>query len=97
MKVKPGERVTVTFRNEGSAPHTFTSRRLHVDRLLAPGKSARFTVTVPRDARVFQFHCRFHESAGMQGAFYTSAGRATPSRRSTETSSTTTSGAVPGY
>jgi plastocyanin len=74
MKVQPGEKVTIEFKNEGSTTHTFTSDALSVDQQLSAGKSKKFTVTVPSSGAAFQFHCDFHESMGMQGAFFTKAG-----------------------
>jgi plastocyanin len=74
VKVKPGEKVRITLKNEGSATHTFTSDALNIDQQLASGKSKKFTVTVPSSGTAFQFHCDFHEDMGMQGAFFTKAG-----------------------
>ena len=74
VKVKPGEKVTITFKNEGKATHTFTSTALSMDQQVSAGKSAKFTLTVPSTGAAFQFHCNFHESMGMQGAFFTQAG-----------------------
>ena len=74
VKVKAGEKVTVELENEGNASHTFTSDSLGVDKQVAPGKSAKVTVTVPSDGTAFEFHCSFHEDMGMQGAFFTKKG-----------------------
>lgn len=74
VKVQPGAKVRVTLKNEGNATHTFTSDSLSLDHQVAPGKTAKFTLTVPSDGTAFQFHCNFHQSMGMQGAFYTKAG-----------------------
>jgi len=74
VKVSPGEKVTIELENEGSATHTFTSDSLDVDQQISAGKKTKFTLTVPSDATAFQFHCSFHESMGMQGAFFTKAG-----------------------
>jgi plastocyanin len=74
VKVQPGEKVTIELKNEGSATHTFTSDALNIDQQLSSGKSKKFTVTVPSSGTAFQFHCDFHESMGMQGAFFTKAG-----------------------
>ena len=76
VKVQPGAKVRITLKNEGSTTHTFTSDALSIDQDLAAGKTARFSVTVPTAGTAFQFHCSFHESMGMQGAFYTKAGGA---------------------
>jgi len=74
VKVQPGEKVRITFKNEGSAAHTFTSDGLSIDQDVAAGKSVKFTLTVPSDGTAFAFHCDFHQSMGMQGAFFTKAG-----------------------
>jgi plastocyanin len=90
IKAKAGEKITLELKNEGSLPHTFTSDTLSVDKQVDPGKSAKLTVTVPSDGAVFQFHCDFHESAGMAGAVFTKAGAsstATPSATNSSSSS----------
>ena len=74
VKVQPGEKVRITLKNEGSAAHTFTSDGLSIDQDVAAGKSVKFTLTVPSDGTAFAFHCDFHQSMGMQGAFFTKAG-----------------------
>src|SRR5690349_9389743 len=74
VKVQPGAKVRITFKNEGTTTHTFTSDALSIDQDVAAGKTARFSLTVPTEGTAFQFHCSFHESMGMQGAFYTKAG-----------------------
>jgi len=74
VKVKPGEKVTIELENEGNASHTFTSDSLNIDQQVAPGKTKKFTLTVPSDGTAFEFHCSFHEDMGMQGAFFTKKG-----------------------
>ena len=74
VKVQPGEKVRITFKNEGSATHTFTSTGLSIDQEVAAGKSTHFTLTVPSDGTAFEFHCTFHQGMGMQGAFFTKPG-----------------------
>ena len=74
IKAKAGEKITVEMQNEGNLPHTFTSDGLAVDQQVDPGTSAKLTFTVPSDGQVFQFHCTFHETAGMVGGVYTKAG-----------------------
>jgi plastocyanin len=78
VKVKPGQKVTITFKSDGKVPHTFTSSGLSIDKQISPGKSTKFTLTVPSTGDAFQFHCNFHEGMGMQGAFYTKAGATVP-------------------
>jgi plastocyanin len=74
VKVQPGEKVTVTLKNEGSTTHTFTSTGLSIDHQVSAGKSKKFTVTVPSSGTAFQFHCDFHGDMGMKGAFFTQPG-----------------------
>lgn len=74
VKVQPGEKVTVTLKNEGSATHTFTSTGLSIDQQVSAGKSKKFTLTVPSSGTGFEFHCNFHQGMGMKGAFFTKSG-----------------------
>jgi plastocyanin len=74
IKVKPGEKVTITVKNEGKTSHTFTSSKLKVDKTLSPDTSTKVTVTIPSRGTAFQFHCTFHQSMGMKGAFFTKKG-----------------------
>ncbi len=71
VKVTKGETVKVHVHNTGKLPHTFTSAPLAVDVLVDPGAEKDLTVTVKGAT---EFHCRFHQSSGMQGAFYVQAG-----------------------
>jgi plastocyanin len=71
IKVRPGETLTVTVKNAGKTAHTFTSTALGIDKTVQPGKSAKVKVTIPATGGTIQFHCSFHGSTGMQGAFYT--------------------------
>jgi plastocyanin len=97
VKVKPGEKVAITLKNEGDTTHTFTSDALNIDQQLAAGKSKKFTVTVPSSGTAFQFHCDFHEAMGMQGAFYTQPGATLSSSSSTATTSAPMAGGAVGY
>lgn len=60
--------VTVSLRNEGKLPHTFTIDGTSVDRELAPGASGAVEVALPASGSL-RFYCRFHVEGGMQGAF----------------------------
>jgi predicted lipoprotein with Yx(FWY)xxD motif/uncharacterized cupredoxin-like copper-binding protein len=71
IKVKAGEQLTVTLKNEGKTAHTFTSKALNVDETVQPDKTAKVTVTIPAAGGTVEFFCDFHQSMGMQGAFYT--------------------------
>jgi plastocyanin len=74
IKVKPGEKVTLKIKNEGRASHTFTSTALGADKTLSPDSSTRMTITIPSSGKAFEFHCNFHGSMGMKGAFFTAKG-----------------------
>jgi plastocyanin len=74
VKVRPGEKVTVTLKNDGSATHTFTSTGLSIDQQVSAGNSTKFTLTVPSNGTAFEFHCTFHGGMGMKGAFFTKSG-----------------------
>lgn len=64
-----GQKFTVQLRNAGPQRHTFTSTSSGVDLELAPGASRTVTLTAP-PAGTAEFHCRFHQTQGMQGAVY---------------------------
>ena len=69
VKATGGQRFTIELKNEGKAAHTFTSTQLGLDEQLAPGAEKTVTVTAPASGFV-EFHCRFHQSQGMQGAIF---------------------------
>lgn len=71
IEAKPGARVTLEIKNEGAAPHTFTSSQLGVDQQISPGQSASVKVTVPASGFA-EFHCNFHSGSGMRGAIVAS-------------------------
>lgn len=64
-----GQKFTVELTNDGSSRHTFTSEALRVDLELPPGAQRTVTITAPTSGGAV-FHCRFHQSQGMQGAVY---------------------------
>jgi plastocyanin len=69
ISVQPNQPVTVTVRNEGQAPHTFTISDLNVDVVVRPGQT--MTATFTPQAASYTFICRFHRGAGMQGTLST--------------------------
>ncbi|MEX1008388.1 MAG: cupredoxin domain-containing protein [Acidimicrobiia bacterium] len=97
IKAKAGEKITFQVKNKGSLPHTFTSDDLSIDKQINPGKSTKFTVTVPSDGAVFQFHCQYHETNGMVGAVYTKAGASASSSSSDSGTKSSSSSGTPGY
>ena len=65
-----GKAITVELHNEGSASHTFTIESQGIDITLEPDAQATVQVTTPSDGGPLVFHCRFHDTQGMRGAFY---------------------------
>ncbi|MGI8661683.1 MAG: cupredoxin domain-containing protein [Acidimicrobiales bacterium] len=90
IKVTPGATVKVTFKNDGKAQHTFTSADLGVDQVVEPGKEVELNITVPATAPV-EFHCRFHQSSGMQGALFDAASAASGAGSPTGSTSSSSS------
>ena len=77
LKGKPGQKVTVELENEGSVEHSFTIDSQSIDKVIAPGKDVKVTVTMPKSGSV-SFYCKFHKSSGMAGALVTSGSGAAP-------------------
>jgi plastocyanin len=93
IKVAAGQKVTIKLDNEGTDPHTFTSDELGVDKEVGPGKSAKVKVRIPSDVEAVQYFCQFHDSLGMQGAFYAASGAtASPGANSGSSSGTDSGG-----
>jgi plastocyanin len=65
--------ISVTVKNLGAAQHTFTVPSEQIDKVLNPGDTATVTVTIPGPGAI-AFFCRFHQSLGMQGAFFDKKG-----------------------
>ena len=101
IKAAPGAKVTIDIENEGSNSHTFTLDDGTVNKQIDPGKDATVTVTVPMSGSL-KFHCNFHGSMGMQGAFFTGTGAASGSGSGSTTApaaptTTAASGGGSGY
>ena len=75
LRSTPGASVHLELENEGDDAHTFTSDALGIDQEVAPGESVGVDVTLPSEGAV-PFYCRFHQSRGMQGAFFFNEGDA---------------------
>lgn len=58
--------LTITVKNQGTAPHTFTIDGAGVDVEVLPGQEQDVTVTFP-DSGSVGFYCRFHVGSGMKG------------------------------
>jgi plastocyanin len=73
IKGTPGQMLTLHLENEGKNAHTFTSAALNVDETLQAGEKTDVQVTLPQSGAT-EYHCSFHQSSGMQGAFFFNAG-----------------------
>jgi plastocyanin len=91
----PGQSLTLHVKNEGKNAHTFTSASLNVDKTLQPDQSMDVQVTLPQTGAT-EFHCNFHQSQGMQGAFFFQTGD-TVAGAGAATSATTATTANNGY
>jgi plastocyanin len=68
FKVTSGQSLSVHLTNSGGNAHTFTAPALNIDETLQAGETRDVAVTIGTDAT--EFHCRFHQAAGMQGGFF---------------------------
>lgn len=85
IKASPSTTITVQLKNEGTSPHTFTIDSLGVDEELQPGDSTDVSVDLPASGAT-AFYCRFHQSQGMQGAFFFNEGDTVSATSSTDSS-----------
>ena len=68
IDAEAGETLAVTFTNEDSTDHTFTSSDPEVGETLEGGGETTFSVTVP-DSGVIEYHCAIHpQMTGTIGA-----------------------------
>jgi len=64
---KPGAKVRLELKNEGTVKHNFTIEAQHINKDLQPGDESEVTVTIPKSGFV-SFYCEYHKSSGMAGA-----------------------------
>jgi plastocyanin len=62
----PAGAVSITVKNTGTAPHTYTSKDLGFDVAIQAGKTAEVKVTDAKPG-TYKIVCIYHESAGMTG------------------------------
>ncbi|MBI4674302.1 MAG: cupredoxin domain-containing protein [Chloroflexi bacterium] len=69
IAAKPGQKVTVSFKNTGTVEHTFVIKDLNVKLTAQPGKTVSGTFTAPSTPGTFEIHCDIagHTEAGMVG------------------------------
>lgn len=66
-----GETISLTFRNEGTVPHTFTLPAADADTgSVAPGATVTINLTAPLESGEYEYLCSFggHPEAGMVGS-----------------------------
>ena len=67
VKGKPGQKVTLELKNEGSTEHNFKiDSQKQADADVEPGKTAAISVKIPTSGSV-QFYCEYHKGLGMVG------------------------------
>jgi plastocyanin len=76
LKGKPGTKVTLELKNEGSVEHNFSVSSEGIDKNIEPDATAKVVVTIPKSGDV-SFYCKFHKSMGMAGALESTAGGGT--------------------
>lgn len=69
ITAKPGEKVTVNFKNVGTVEHTFVIKDLNFKLTAQPGQTVSGTFTAPSTAGTYEIHCDVagHTEAGMHG------------------------------
>ncbi|MCG3140684.1 MAG: hypothetical protein HDKAJFGB_01795 [Anaerolineae bacterium] len=70
INAKPGEKVTVNFKNIGTVEHTFVIKDLNFKLTAQPGQSVSGSFTAPAAAGTYVIHCDVagHTEAGMHGS-----------------------------
>jgi plastocyanin len=95
LQGKPGQKVKLELKNEGTTEHSFTIASQGIDQVLQPGDEAEVTVTIPKSGAV-SFYCKFHKSSGMAGALAVT-GQAGGTGGMTDTTTTSGGGGGGGY
>jgi len=65
ITAKAGD-ITISFKNTGAAPHTFTNADLKVDQNDDAGKTVEITLKDVKPG-TYKYVCKYHESVGMTG------------------------------
>lgn len=63
---RPGQKITLELKNEGSVEHNITVPTQDVDRNVEPAEEAEVEVTFPPSGQI-GFQCKFHDDVGMAG------------------------------
>jgi len=69
FNVKPGEKVTINLKNNGTVEHTFVVKDANFKISAQPGATTKGTFTAPTTPGTYQVHCDIagHTEAGMEG------------------------------
>lgn len=69
ISAKPGQKVTINFKNVGTVEHTFVIKDLNFKLTAQPGQTVTGTFTAPSTPGTYEIHCDVagHTEAGMQG------------------------------
>jgi plastocyanin len=70
LRGKPGAKVKLELRNQGSVEHNLTIASQGIDKDIEASEDATVTVTIPKSG-VVAFYCKYHRSMGMAGALTT--------------------------
>ncbi len=71
LKGTPGQKITLTIKNESSTEHNFSIEAQHVDKDIEDGKSQTVSVTLPASGTI-SFFCEYHHGQGMAGGLQSS-------------------------
>jgi plastocyanin len=95
LEGKPGEKVMLELKNEGTVEHSFTVNSQGIDKDLEPGDEGEVTVTIPKSGAI-SFFCKYHKSEGMAGALAV-RGQSGGTGGMTDTGTTTNESGGGGY
>jgi len=82
---KPGQKITLELKNQGSNEHNFTLEAQNVNQDVEPQEEAEVTVTIPKSGSL-TFFCEYHKALGMTGTLTAGSGSGSSSSSSTSTS-----------
>ena len=91
LKGKPGARVTLELKNEGSTEHNFSIDSQKINQDVDAGETKSVTVTFPRSGQI-SFYCKYHKGKGRAGALTTTGASGSGGGTTTTTGTTSTGG-----
>lgn len=90
LRGEPGQKLTVTLRNDTESPHHFTTADQQLIVEVQPGLTAEGQITLPASGNL-SFYCLIHAEDGMAGGFNVSGPIGEPDPAASPTSSPTSS------